>query len=240
MRLRIFISVILFYFCLSSSIFANWLEDIWRSELRMEGLQGGILDKQGQILSVQRDILSSQKDIQQLSKNIEAHLSGHSGWGDYQFRDYQSYGNGAYDWNSVLQMAEYGQGEGALGKSIGGISKQFPMDNHLYNKGIQDTTSQTYYSLKAKTLLATRAASQLDYDKIQEQIAYQQMLRQQIEKTHDLKAAVDLSSRIQIEGNLIQLAILRQAALNNQQQSITEQANVNLALSHAKFLTRRN
>ena len=31
------------------------------------------------------------------------------------------------------------------------------------------------------------------------------MLQQQIEKTKDLKAAIDLSNRIQVEGNLISL-----------------------------------
>ena len=100
------------------------------------------------------------------------------------------------------------------------------------------TTNQQYYAVKSKTVLAARAASQLDYDHIQNQIAYQQMLQQQIEKATDLKSAIDLSNRIQVEGNLINLAILRQAALSNQQQAINEQANINSALSNAKFLTK--
>ena len=78
----------------------------------------------------------------------------------------------------------------------------------------------------------------MDYNKIQDQIAYQHMLQQQIEKTNDLKAAVDLSSRIQVENNLIKLEILRQSALANQQQAISEQANSQCSVSNANFLTK--
>jgi hypothetical protein len=49
---------------------------------------------------------------------------------------------------------------------------------------------------------------------------------------------MDLANRIQVEGNLINLEILRQSALVNQQQAITEQASVMSALSNAKFLTK--
>ena len=138
---------------------------------------------------------------------------------------------------SVMRMAETGRGAGALGETMGGMANQFPADRDTYNRGISDKEQQ-YYALKSQTVLAARAASQLDYNKIQDQIAYQQMLQQQIEKTSDLKAAVDLSNRIQVEGNLITLEILRQTALVNQQQAMTDQATVNAALVNAKFLTK--
>lgn len=222
----------------TSCVHANWLEDIFKSSLRIEGLQGQLLNYEGQILGVQRDILSSQKDIDRLMQQVNDHLTGHAGWGSYQSHDYQSYGGNASDWSNVIQMADFGSGAGALGQTINLISKQFPIDKTNYNRGIMDERSQRYYALNSQTVLATRAASQLDYNKIQDQIAYQRMLQEQIEKTKDLKGAVDLSSRIQVEGNLIQLEILRQAALINQQQAITEQASVNAALANAKFLTK--
>lgn len=232
--------IILLFITLSActSLYANWLEDIWRSSLRLEKLQGGILDREGQMLGVQRDILSSQRDIQNLMQDVNHSVTGNSGWGNYQFHDYQSYGGGANDWANVMRMAENGSGDGALGRTMADLSVQFPADRFLFNRGIHDDKQQKYYAMQAQTILAARTASHLDYNKIQDQIQYQQMLQQQIEQTKDLKAAVDLNNRIQVEGNLIQLEILRQVALLNQQQAVTGQATINTALSNAKFLTK--
>lgn len=231
---RKFLALIIFL-SLSNATYANWFQDI----IDHIDLQGGITNNfLGSINSQQREILTSQKDIEDLMKQVHGGLTSHSGWGTYSTHDYQSYGDGAHNWTSVMQMADGGSGSGALGQAMSSISSQFPMDKIAFNKGVQDANSQKYYSLKSQTILATRAASQLDYDKIQEQIAYQQMLQAQIEKTNDLKSAVDLNNRIQVESNLISLEILRQSALANQQQSINEQANVNSALSNAKFLTK--
>lgn len=216
---------------ISQSAHANWFADIWKSELRMEVLQGSILNTQGQMLGVERDIES-------LMKDLNGNMTGSSGWGTYQFHDYQSYGGSATNWSQVLDMADQGQGAGELGQMMGGLSHQYPIDRAAYNRGVSDRGSQQYYALKSQTVLAARAASQLDYNKIQEQIAYQQMLQQQIEETKDLKAAIDLSNRIQVEGNLITLEILRQAAMTNQQQAVSEQASVNTALNNARFLTK--
>ena len=135
-------------------------------------------------------------------------------------------------------MAEAGLGEGDLGRTIHHMANQFPIDEGTFDRSTTNENNQKYYALKSQTILAARAASELDYNKIQDQIAYQQMLQQQIEKTQDLKAAIDLSNRIQVEGNLINLQILRQVALTNQQQAVTEQATLNTALSNAKFLTQ--
>lgn len=225
-------------FVVVSPIYASKLGDLLRSQLRSEILQKYMLNDQDQMLTVERDVLRTQKDIDGLMKEVNKHLTGNSGWGNYQFHDYQSYGDGARDWAHVMQMAEHGQGAGELGGIISGVSRQFPANTAVYNRGISDANSQRYYALRTQTILAARAASQLDYNKIQDQIAYQQMLQQQIEKTKDLKAAIDLSNRIQVEGNLINLEILRQAALTNQQQAISEQASVNTALTNAKFLTK--
>lgn len=236
MRKKILFGIVLM--TISISAHAEWLEDIFNALLASQGLQLGMLDKQGEMLGVQKNIFSSQKEIEKLMKQVNGDLTSHSGWGNYQSRDYQSYGGSARDWSGVMQMAEAGRGAGALGESMGGIANQFPSDPSTYNRGVADKRNQQYYALKSQTVLAARAASELDYNKIQDQIAYQRMLQEQIEKTNDLKAAVDLSSRIQVEGNLITLEILRQSALANQQQAIAEQSTVNAALSNAKFLSK--
>ena len=198
-----------------------------------------LLRVQKNMLNFQSSILNSQLDIESLMKQVNGNLSGHSGWGTYQFHDYQSYGNSARNWSDVMHLAEGGGGSGALGQTVNAIANQFLIDKGSFNKGISNSTSQTYYAIQSQTVLATRAASQLDYDKIQDQISYQQMLQQQIEHAKDLKSAVDLNNRIQVESNLINLEVLRQSALSNQQHSISEQANINSALLNAKFLTKQ-
>jgi hypothetical protein len=221
-------------FC-SIESYANWYQDIINAINYQGDITNGLLYIMN---SDQKDILSSQKDIDSLMKQVESHMQGNSGWGSYQSRDYQSYGASGQDWTSVMQTAGNGGGNGEFGQTINGIAAQFPTDTTVFNQSNSNSKSQLYYALQAKTVLATRAASQLDYNKIQNQISYQQMLQQQIEKTQDLKAAIDLSNRIQVEGNLINLEILRQVALNNQQQAMNEQAEVNGALSNAKFLIK--
>lgn len=220
---------------LSTSSYANWFADIIRAINKQAGITNGLLST---MTSQESQILATQQNIEQLMRQVNGSVTGHSGFGTYQFQDYQSYGNNARDWSGVVSMAERGQGDGALGGMIGSISRDFPVDRNTYNRGVSDPRAQRYYAVKSQTVLAARAASELDYNKIQDQISYQQMLLKQIEKTRDLKSATDLSNRIQVEGNLINLEILRQSALVNQQQAITEQASVMSALSNAKFLSK--
>lgn len=232
------ISISIICIGMASATYANWFADIVDRIEKTNAINTNILQGQMAELNIQQDILASQKGIEKLMQQVDGNLRGHSGWGTYQFHDYQSYGDGARDWAGVMHMAENGRGKGELGETLQNISTQFPANQAVFNQGITGTSNQKYYAVKTRTILAARAASELDYNKVQDQIAYQQMLQQQIEKTADLKAAVDLSNRIQVEGNLIGLEVLRQTALANQQQAINEQAGVNSALSNAKFLTK--
>ena len=210
---------------------ASWWSRITDLIKASNGIQGNIYKRDG-------EILETQKHIDSIIKDLNGHMIGSRGWGTYKFKDYQSYGEGANDWSSVINMANQGNGKGELGVVINSLSKQYPNNFKIFNNNISDETQQKYYALKSQTVLATRAASQLDYNKIQDQISYQQMLQQQIERANDIKSATDLSNRIQVEGNLINLEILRQLALLNQQHAVNEQANLNSALSNAKFLTK--
>lgn len=233
MKRRLMLIALLF--SMSTASYANWFRDIWEAIIKYGATTNILLGKE---LTLQEEMLRNEKDMQRLVDQMHSSVTSHSGYGDYQFHDYQSYGAGAKDWASVVRMAERGRGEGSLGDMIGSIGRDFPLDNDIYNRGVSYPSSQRYYALKAQTTIAARAASELDYNKIQDQIAYQQLLMKQIEKTKDIKAAMDLGNRIQVEGNLINLEILRQSALLNQQQAINEQASVMSALSNAKFLTK--
>ncbi len=226
--------ILFFIFMLSFSqmSYADAIYSILNAVRHLEQIESGM--QAGQL-----DILKSQLDVENLMKQVNASMIGNSGWGTYQFHDYQSYGAGANDWASVLQMIKAGGSSGAFGQAVNSISNQFPVDYAVFNKGMRDEKMQRYYASQSQTILAARAASQLDYDKIQDQIAYQQMLQQQIEKTTNLKAAVDLNNRIQVESNLINLEILRQTSIGNQQQAMSQQVGLIHALSNAKFLTKQ-
>jgi len=234
-RLRLKSMLIIFIFSFSSVCHANWYQDIINAIVQQAGVTNGILSSE---LSVQQDIKLNQRDMQRLLDQINSNTTSHSGYGTYRYQDYQSYGNGANDWNGVIRMANSGHGDGALGQMIASIHRNFPADIDAYNRGVSNTDSQRYFAMKSQTTLAARAASELDYNKIQQQIAYQRVLMEQIENTRDIKAAMDLANRIQVESNLINLEILRQSALLNQQQAVAEQAAVMNALSNAKFLAK--
>jgi hypothetical protein len=238
MKLCLALLCFIFTITFQSVSYANWLADIVNRIEIGNIINTNILDSQTASLNVQRDILTSQRDVQKLMEQVNSNMTGHSGWGTYHTHDYQSYGDNARNWSDVIQLASSGNRSGALGQTMNSLANQFPTSKDVYNKGVSDPTSQTYYRVRSETVLATRAASQLDYDKIQDQISYQQMLQQEIEHTKDLKGAVDLNNRIQVEANLINLEVLRQSALANQQHAIGDQANVNSALQNAKFLSK--
>lgn len=189
-----------------------------------------------QIQCYQLQISSIQNTIQGLTHQIQDAVSGQSEWAHWQFTDYQSWGENTDRWNSVLSMAENGGNNSQLGRALRTLAEEFPVATELYNSVNPNKMDQKYYALKAKTALAARAASQLSYDKIQDQINYANQLRQQIGSTATLKQSVDLESRLTLENNLIQLEMLRQLALINQQHAIDAQAEVNESIQNAHFL----
>jgi hypothetical protein len=233
MKRKILLTAVLL--SMSTASYANWFRDIWEAIIKYGATTNILLGKE---LTLQEEMLDNEKEMQRLMGKINSSVTGHSGYGTYQYQDHTSYGAGAKDWSSVISMADHGRGDAALGDMMASIRRDFPSDVEAYKQGVSRPESQRYFATKSQTTLAARAASELDYNKIQQQIAYQQMLMQQIEKTKDIKGAMDLANRIQVEGNLINLEILRQSALVNQQQTITEQASVRSALSNAKFLTK--
>lgn len=232
MKKRIIVLVTSTLLIMCSTSYASWFSSIFNSLLRIEGFDSNILK------NITEDNYQL-NDIDSLMKNVRDNIAGNYGMGTYHFHDYQTYGSDAANWNSVLDMSAKGKGSSELGLMISDISDQYPANVKLYNESIKDSYNQKYYALKFQTVLSTRAASQLDYNKIQDQIRYQQMLQEQIEHTKSLKEAVDLQNRLQVEGNLINLEILRQSALSNQQQAVTEQASVNAAIANARFLNKK-
>lgn len=116
-----------------------------------------------------------------------------------------------------------------MGRVAEQLKNEFPINPEsktINPKALQDR----YNLLQAKTALAARAASQLSFDTVNQQLQYHhKTLQPKIDTTDDIKSAMDLQNRLIFENNLIQLEILRQAAISNQQQAIETQADVNTA-----------
>lgn len=195
-----------------------------------------IINLMQSIQGYQNQISNYQLDIDGLTKQIQNSLSGSSQWGDWGYTDYQSWGDDANKWQTVLNTAKNGGSSSSLGQELQQLASQFPINTKLVNSVNPNATDQQYYALQAQTALAARSASQLGYDKVQDQINYQNQLRKQIGAAASVKQAVDLQNRIVLENNLIQLEMLRQLALLNQQQSVATQANVNDTVQDANFL----
>jgi hypothetical protein len=192
-----------------------------------------------QIQGYQFQMTGIQETIQRLNRQIQEAVSGQSEWGHWQYTDYSSWGENTDHWSDVLNIAANGGNNSQLGRVLRSLAQEFPVDTTLYSHVNPNKTDQKFYALKSKTALAARAASQLSYDKIQEQINYANQLRQKIGTTMTLKQALDLQNRLTIENNLIQLETLRQLSLINQQHALDSQAEVNDALQNARFLNTK-
>lgn len=179
------------------------------------------------------------KDIKDMDADITKLMTGQYGLGDKDFSKTQqavSWGDSANNWNSVLSIAQTGGDSSDYGKVVQQLANQFPIQTNGLT-GNPSQIQQSFYATQAQTALAQRAASQLDYNKIEQQIQNQQELQQQIDSTTDLKAATDLQNRLQVEGNLINLEVLRQISLISQNQALQTQDQVNSQVEVMQSLT---
>ncbi len=172
-----------------------------------------------------------------LKSQIGDQITGNYGIGDYHWDPKsQSWGDKTGSWDDVLKIYQQGGNPGDLGSVAKTLAKQFPIQNLATLKNFNpQETNKAYYDVQAKTALAARAASQLTFDRIQKEIELEQALQEKIDHTTNIKESMDLQNRLQVENNLIQLELLRLAALSNQQQAISSQAEVNATVTNASL-----
>lgn len=208
--------------CLSQNAHADVLSDILNELQSQTNLQ--------QQISQYTNVLPNMNTVLQNEYSALYQNNGHDGYGDLFFNsNLQSWGTNTSNWNSVLQS--YQQGGTGVGQIAEQLNDQFPIEaSNIVNPNTESINAQ-YYTLEAQTALASRAASQFDYNNIQNQINYIQQLQQQIDKTPDIKGALDLQNRIAVENNLIQLEVLRLTALSNQQQAVKAQGDANAVVN---------
>ena len=137
--------------------------------------------------------------------------------------------------NNLLDA--YSAGNGLVGGIAKNREREFPIDLDVINKSKLNKQDIDYYKLSAKTALSTRAASEAEFNRIEQKIRDQEKLQKEINNTENLKSSVDLLARIQAENNKISLESLRMLSVLTQQSAISEQAQVNARVQNAKFLS---
>jgi len=194
----------------------------------------GIIFKLGELYGVNATNLPYLKDMNNRTlQQLQAFTGKHS-FGQINYQDFQSWGQAAQQWDSLLTGYQNGQGE--IGNLQKRLNNQFPIKPN-YATFHQQTMQSDFEKLQAQTALASRAASQAVFDRIQKQIDYQKTLQTQIDQTTDMKSAVDLQNRLLFESNLIALDTLRLIAMSTQQKAIGLQADVNSAVMNKAFIS---
>ncbi|HSW68530.1 MAG TPA: hypothetical protein VLI69_00005, partial [Gammaproteobacteria bacterium] len=155
MRKKIILVLISLFFI--NICYADALYSILNSSRHLESIEGNIA-------GIDLRSLQSQQDIAGLMRQVNAAMNGHSGWGTYQAHDYQSYGQGATSWTELSRTIQSGGSTGQLGQVVTGLAREYPIDAHSYSGGVSNPTSRAYYTTQSQTIVAARAASQLDYD----------------------------------------------------------------------------
>lgn len=218
------IIILLFLSLISTSVFAG--DPIELAEI-LTAVQA-IQDINGDI----KDINSQIKDFDEQIKNF---MEGNYSWGSYFVTDYHTW-KGNETWSDVISMAQHGSYSGDLGDMMETLARDFPININIVNISNSNEQDQKDYALKASIALAARTASQYDYDQIQKQIDEMNKIKTEIDKTENLKSAVDLQNRLQVENSMMQLSILRQLSLLNQQQALKSQEEANAMVKNAEFL----
>lgn len=179
-----------------------------------------------------------QQTIQEYTQSLPAMqqaLTSQNSWGNFNYNpNLQSWGNNTQSWNSILTLYQQGGGSG-VGNIAKQLNKQFPIQTPSTVYPNANSIDAQYYQVQSQTALAARAASQFDYNNIQNEIANLQTLHDQINNTEDLKSSMDLSNRFQYESTMLEIELLRLTALNSQVEAVTAQGQSNAVVDNANF-----
>ena len=186
----------------------------------------GEIAKTTEVISQLNDQYHSlQNQYHQLKTQYQA-ITGNYGWGSFEntFDDLQQEREwSAADWQSTLQgmaggnparyqqlLAQYQQANATL-------------DPNTYAKGTDDNLA-TSYTNQVKTNQASATQASYEFGDINNHLNSLYKLGQEIEnaqKNNDMKSAIDLNSRIQLEVGYIAVEELRmQSVLNEQTASV--------------------
>ena len=170
-------------------------------------------------LSDQYDTLKKQYD--QMQKQYSA-MTGNYGWGSWNnsTADLKQRQWSPSDWKSALNGMAGGNPERYQELLREYQSMNASMSESDYAKGTDETLAKSYQN-QVKTTQASYATATYEFNDINRHLQNLYDLSQQIEdkKNSDMKSAMDLNSRIQIESSYISMEEVKMSALLNQQMS---------------------
>lgn len=193
-----------------------------------------IITKLADLYGLNFENLPYLKNMDHLTLQQLQAFTGTHHYGQLGYQDFQSWGQGAQQWEGLLTGYQHGQGD--IGHLQQRLDHQFPIEPN-YTTLKPQKMKEDFDKIQAQTALVSRAASQAVFDRIQKQVDYQKMLQAQIDQTTDMKSAVDLQNRLLFESNLIALDTLRLVAMSTQQQAIGLQADVNSVVLNKAFVS---
>jgi hypothetical protein len=177
-----------------------------------------LLNYAKQIQGINEDSLEQLNHLKSLQNEMNNMLSGHYNFGDLlNDPTLQQWGEHTETWQKVMQA--YKAGKGAYNDTAATLEREFPIQaiSHLDPKSF-DVVQDKYYTATAESALASRAASQTAYEKAVQTDVLIEKLKKEIDggKNQNLKSAVDLSIRANLEATeaMLSLVKLQAASLN--------------------------
>lgn len=185
-----------------------------------------------------QDQYSMMTNQYQQMKEQYSSITGNYGWGNWQNsqRDLTDHEWAAGDWHSAL--AGMAGGNPARYQQLLNQYKQShpTLDQNTYQQGT-DKGLAANYQQQVQTNQASHTTATYEFNDINKHLQTLYQLGQQIEnasKNKDLKSAVDLNSRIELEVAYISTEELRMQTLLNQQ--MAEQQSSQIAMENEKAI----
>jgi hypothetical protein len=177
-------------------------------------------------LSEQYDTLKKQYD--QMQKQYAA-MSGNYGWGSWHnsAADLTQRQWSPSDWKSALEGMAGGNPERYQELLREYQSMNASMSESAYAKGSDSNLAKSYQN-QVKTTQTSYATATYEFNDINRHLKNLYELSQQIEdkQNSDMKSAMDLNSRIQIESSYIAMEEVKMSALLNQQMAQVQSQDI--------------
>lgn len=195
------------------------------------------------------NIAQNIKEVSQLTKNYKEMQDQY----DQMKQQYSSI-TGKYGWgnwnnsSSDLTQREWAPGDwkSALAGMSGGNPSRYnelleqykqshqTMSKDQFAKGSSQTLATSYQN-QVQTNQASSVSATYEFNDINQHLQTLQQLGQQIEKAPNLKSAMDLNSRIQLEVAYVSIEELRMQTVLNQQMSQSQASQIAQENEAAKF-----
>lgn len=196
--------------------------------------EAALLIKAGEQLEALNKQYNELKNQASLLEKTKGMMEGHYGYSNMfenqALKDWQHSGS---NWDSAINN----QGNDVLSQMSKKIEQQFPLQEgkNIFSKNA-NPDSIKLFDLMSKTTLASRATHTLAFNKVEEELKLLESLQDEIERSPNQKATLDLIARIQIEEAKLMAYSMKAEAVDKEQGSLQTQEDLKDDAWLAKFL----